>query len=110
MRAAPLLLMLALLTLGACDRMFSDLTIRNESSVKASNIVVEYGDRRSALGDLEPGSNTRFKVYMSGEGVGVIHYTIKGKRLSYDSCYYTGGMPLRGEVAIRDNGVARRCD
>jgi hypothetical protein len=106
---SALLICVLLSTLGACDRVFSDLVVRNGSSVKISGIVLEQGDVRAQLGDLDPGSETRFSGYLPGEGAPVIHYTAKGRRMSFESCYFTGGMPPRGEVTISDNGATRAC-
>jgi hypothetical protein len=108
-RASIVLALGVTLGLGGCDRVFSDLVIKNDSSRRVTDIVIKYEEWSSQLGDLEPGSQITFNGHISGEGAPMIFYTIRNKRLSYETCYYTGGSPARGEVTIRDDGATRIC-
>jgi hypothetical protein len=107
--ASVALTAMAFATLGACDRIYSNLVIRNDGSSRISDILLEYGKTRSKIADLEPGSKVEFNRHVTGEGGMVIHYTSKGRRFSYEACYYTLGMPPRGEVTIRDGTATRVC-
>ena len=107
--ASVVLMVMAFAALGACDRLYSDLVISNDGSSRISDILVEYGKSSSKIADLEPGSKAEFNGHITGEGGVVIHYTSKGRRFSYKACYYTRGMPPRGEVTIRDGTATRVC-
>jgi hypothetical protein len=110
MKSVSIVTLLAMpLALGACDRVFSDLVVRNGSSERVTDIVIKYDDGSSKLEDLEPGAKTMFNGHLPGEGAPVVLYTAGKKRFSYSTCYYTAGMPVRGEVTLLDKGATRSC-
>ena len=98
------------LLLASCHYgFFSNLVIKNGAATKVSGVVLIVKDKSYPVRDLEPGQSTIFHEHLPGEGAPVIAYTIQGRRLSGEGCYFTGGMPPRGEVILTERGIVTRC-
>lgn len=105
----PPLLLLVTLLIAACGAEKSKISINNKSSYMLEDVSIRDGDLIWNLGNLPPGSTMNFSEHIPGEGAAKVFYTLNRKRLSYEICYHTGGMPEDGEVIIHNNGVKRTC-
>jgi hypothetical protein len=93
----------------ACSFDSSDLTIKNGSKYRVSELSIADGRKTWDLGSLDPGVNVKFEHALRGEAEASISWSLQGKRHSKETCYYTGGMPLRGTITIVNDHLEYRC-
>lgn len=98
------------LLLSSCDAYFSNLRIENRSRSPVENLTIEYASHNDRLGRIEPGEEIIFTKHVSGEGAPVIRFDIRGRPVTFETCYYTATLPPRGVITIRDDSVDRRCE
>ena len=99
----------ALLALSSCTSDTSDFYIVNKGRNDIADVTVATRDATWRLGDLPRGRMVRFAHHLSGEGGPVISWTVAGKRVARQGCYYTGGVPSDGSIAIVDERVVYHC-
>jgi hypothetical protein len=97
------------LMVAACRGDPSDLTIKNGTKHRVSDVSITDGRTTWNLGSLNPGANVTFEQPLHGEADAVISWSLQGERHSAEGCYYTGGMPLRGSVVIVGDHLDYRC-
>jgi hypothetical protein len=102
---------IAALTLiaAACSGDASDLTIKNGTKHRVSDVSITDGQTTWKLGSLDPGASVAFKQPLHGEADAVVSWSWQAARHSAEGCYYTGGMPLRGSVMIVSDHLEYRC-
>jgi hypothetical protein len=94
---------------ATCGEILADFTISNETEHKPSEASIRLGETARSLGDIPPGGKRMFRGLLTGQGAPTVSYTIKGKRVTIETCYQTGGLPLKGQLRIRPQEVTRRC-
>lgn len=88
----------------------SNLNISNQSPETIFNVTIKSNEEEIIIGDIYSGKSKAFSRSISGEGGLSVFYTYRNQRLTFDGCYYTGGMPADGLIVIRGNSITRRCD
>jgi hypothetical protein len=102
-------MLLLALALPSCGTDYSDLVIINGGKDRVSDLSLSDKQTVWKLGDLAPGAHVAFKGHLHGEGGPIIAWSSIGKRHSEEGCYYTGGMPVRGSIAIVSDHLEFRC-
>jgi hypothetical protein len=97
------------LWLYACNAYFNDFDIINGTKVEVRDLSVTDGASVWKLGNLSPGGKTTFHGHLSGEAVGIISWTINGKRYSGDGCLYTVGGSTFGSLSVVGDHLEYRC-
>jgi len=109
MRRLGLSRAIPLLALASCAPDASDFYIINRGGTDIGDVTVAARGATWRLGDLPRGGTAKFTQPLDGEGGPVISWTVAGKRVARQGCYYTGGIPLRGSMVILDARVVYHC-
>lgn len=98
-----------LLTLSACMEPVSKIDIVNKGRNDITDLVVATPEATWRLGDLPRGRTIRFAERLEGEGGPMLSWTVAGRRVSEQGCYYTGGVPASGTIDIFDTRIELEC-
>ncbi len=111
MRGGQILICALLLgALSGCSMIFSSLDIVNRGASEARHVVLSArGVQFADFGDIPPGETRSLYRYVSGDGVMNLSFSSKGRRLTFETCYYTGWMPAEGEIVILNDKVVANC-
>jgi hypothetical protein len=105
-----IILALCCASLAGCSDRSSQIEVFNDTPQAITDMALVSNNQRFKLEDVRPGGSLMASERLKGEGAPRLEWVYAGTRKSAELCYFTGGMPAKGEIHILPDRIQRRCD